>query len=91
MTSLTARHQSKSDSTDLKQARREMELDRMAGLETPKTVSLPLAQVARLLIEAGQSNRTWLMDFADDVVRIDSDLYDVLLAYQDLSNDLRTA
>ncbi|EGF23921.1 MULTISPECIES: hypothetical protein [Rhodopirellula] len=91
MTSLTARHQSKTDSTDLKQARREMELDRMAGLGTSKTVSLPLSQVARLLIDAAQSNRTWLMDFADDVVRIDSDLYEVLLAYQELRSDLRTA
>jgi hypothetical protein len=91
VTSLTARHQSKSNSADLKQARREMELDRMAGLEKPKTVALPLAQVARLLIEAAQCNRTWLMDFADDVVRIDSDLYDVLLAYQALSNDPQTA
>ncbi|MCC9643431.1 hypothetical protein LOC71_14190 [Rhodopirellula sp. JC740] len=91
MTSLTARHESKADSTDLKQARREMELDRMSGLASPKTVALPLAQVARLLIDAASCNRTWLMDFADDVVRIDSDLYEVLLAYQELRNDLRTA
>nr|WP_255712843.1 hypothetical protein [Rhodopirellula sp. JC740] len=68
-----------------------MELDRMSGLASPKTVALPLAQVARLLIDAASCNRTWLMDFADDVVRIDSDLYEVLLAYQELRNDLRTA
>jgi hypothetical protein len=64
---------------------REIEMDRITGLAKPKTVSVPLALMTRLLIEASESNRTWLRDFKDDLVRIDSDLYEVLLAYQDLS------
>ncbi|EMI58221.1 hypothetical protein RSSM_00353 [Rhodopirellula sallentina SM41] len=63
---------------------REMEMDRMAGTAQPKTVSIPLAQITRLLIDAAETNRTWLTDFADDCVKIDADLYEVLLAYQSL-------
>lgn len=54
----------------------------MVGLGKPKTVNVSLAQMTRLLIDANESNHTWLRDFKDDVVRIDSDLYEVLLAYQ---------
>lgn len=57
----------------------------MAGLGKSKTVHVPLAQLTRLLVDAHESNRTWLRDFKDDVVRIDSDLYEVLLAYQSFS------
>jgi hypothetical protein len=35
-----------------------------------------------LLIDAIQSERTWLRDFAEDDVTISMDLYEVLLAYQ---------
>jgi len=59
-------------------------LDRAAGVAAPKSVSVPLAQVTHLLIDAAETNRSWLSAFADDVVRIDSDLYEVLLAYQTL-------
>lgn len=64
---------------------RDLEMDRISGLGKPKTVSVPLALMTRLLIDASESNRTWLRDFKDDLVRIDSDLYEVLLAYQDLA------
>jgi hypothetical protein len=37
-----------------------------------------------LLIDAVDNDRAWLNDFADDAVQINSDLYDVLLAYQQL-------
>ncbi|WP_442505660.1 hypothetical protein SH528x_004458 [Novipirellula sp. SH528] len=62
--------------------RKERELDRMTGVAAPKTVDVSLKQIVPLLIDAEKSNRTWLSDFADDTVRIDADLYDVLLAYQ---------
>ena len=64
---------------------REVELDRVTGLGKAKTVNVPLALMTRLLVDANESNRTWLHDFSDDLVRIDSDLYEVLLAYQELS------
>ena len=62
--------------------RRERELDRIAGAAEPKTVSVSLVKIVPLLIDAVSSDRAWLHDFSDDTVRIDADLYDVLLAYQ---------
>lgn len=64
--------------------RQQRELDRLAGVSNPKTVSLTVGQIVPLLMDAMESNRAWLQDFADDTVRIDSDLYDVLLAYQQI-------
>lgn len=64
--------------------RTERELDRIAGTAEPKSVSVSLGQIVPLLIDAAESDRAWLTDFADDSVRIDADLYDVLLAYQQL-------
>lgn len=60
------------------------ELDRLAGMAPSKTVAISLAQLTSLLLDATQANRTWLHDFADDVVRVDQDLFDVLLAYQEM-------
>lgn len=62
--------------------RRERELDRLAGAAAAKTVSVSLVKIVPLLIDAANNDRAWLSDFADDTVRIDADLYDVLLAYQ---------
>ncbi len=70
--------------TNSSAGRTELELDRISGAAAPKTVSLTLSQLAPLLIDAVQHDRAWLSDFADDPVRIDADLYDVLLAYQQL-------
>ncbi len=64
--------------------RTERELDRIAGTAEPKSVSIPLGKIVPLLIDAAEGDRAWLTDFADDSVRIDADLYDVLLAYQQL-------
>jgi hypothetical protein len=64
--------------------RRERELDRITGTAKPKTVSVPLGRIVPLLIDAVENDRAWLNDFADDAVQINSDLYDVLLAYQQL-------
>jgi hypothetical protein len=49
---------------------------------TRKTVTVPLAEVASLLADAVQSQRTWLADFDDDEITISMDLYEVILAYQ---------
>lgn len=64
--------------------RREQELDRLAGTAQAPTIAVPLGKIVPLLIDAGQQQRAWLDDFADDLVRIDTDLYDVLLAYQEM-------
>lgn len=64
--------------------RRERELDRICGINQPKSVTIPLATMVPLLIEASENNRAWLQDFQDETVRIDSDLYEVLMACQAL-------
>ena len=66
--------------------RRQLELDRITGVAEPKTVSVSLHQIVPLLIDAANNDRAWLNDFAEDTVRIDADLYDVLLAYQQFRN-----
>lgn len=48
----------------------------------PRTVSVPLEEVLPMLVEAFQSRRTWLEDFAQDEVQMSADLYEVLLAYR---------
>ena len=50
--------------------------------ERHNTVTVSVAEVMPLLIDAIQSERTWLRDFAEDDVTISMDLYEVLLAYQ---------
>ncbi len=64
--------------------RRERELDRIAGAEEAMTVSVSLGSILPLLLDAVENDRAWLRDFGDEPVRIDADLYDVLLAYQQL-------
>jgi hypothetical protein len=66
------------------QHRRERELDRICGVNQPKSVAIPLATMVPLLMEASENNRVWLQDFQDETVRIDSDLYEVLMACQEL-------
>jgi hypothetical protein len=43
---------------------------------------VPLSEVLPQLVDAVQSDRTWLRDFADDEITISMDLYEVILAYQ---------
>lgn len=64
--------------------RRESELDRISGTANPKTVAVSLGKIVPLLMDAVSNDRAWLTDFADDTIRIDADLYDVLLAYQQI-------
>lgn len=47
-------------------------------------ISVSLSEVANLLADAAASDRTWLLDFRDEKVRISCDLYDVLCAYSNL-------
>ena len=70
------------DNTD----RRERELDRITGTAEPKTVAVPLGKVVPLLMDAVSNDRAWLSDFAEDTGRIDAELYDVLLAYQQIQS-----
>jgi len=61
--------------------------DDVAGVATEPgearpTVTVPLGEVAPLLADAVQSERTWLRDFRDDEITISMDLYEVILAYQ---------
>ena len=64
--------------------RRQQELDRIAGAEQARTVAVPLGSIIPLLLDAVENNRAWVSDFKEETVRIDADLYDVLLAYQQL-------
>lgn len=44
-------------------------------------VSVRLGDITQVLADAYRRERTWLMDFEDDEVRVSPDLYDVLSAY----------
>jgi hypothetical protein len=63
---------------------RERELDRISGAAEKRTVSVPLGKIVPLLMDAAKHRRAWLEDFSEDLIRIDSDLYEVLLAYQQM-------
>ncbi len=54
-----------------------------APIEESK-VTVRLAELLPLLIEASQKNRAWIKDFKDDNVTISQDLYEVALAYRSL-------
>jgi hypothetical protein len=45
-------------------------------------VTVRLADLLPLLIEATQKNRAWIKDFSDDNITISQDLYEVALAYR---------
>lgn len=47
-----------------------------------ETITVPLGEIAPLLADAVQSQRTWLRDFKDDEITVSTDLYEVILAYQ---------
>ncbi|NNE01361.1 MAG: hypothetical protein HKN47_28945 [Pirellulaceae bacterium] len=64
--------------------RRERELDRIAGAAAAKTMSVPLGVMVPLLMRAAENNHTWLEDFANDVVQIDADLHEILMAFGDM-------
>ncbi len=45
-------------------------------------VRVTLGDILPLLVDAAESDRTWLSDFAEDEISITSDLHDVLQAYR---------
>ena len=67
--------------------RRQRELDRICGVNQPKSVSIPLSTIVPLLIEASENDRAWLNDFADDTVEVNSDLYEILMACQSMQDN----
>lgn len=55
---------------------------RLAETTNPNSVRVSLGEILPLLVDAVESNRTWLGDFADDEVTISSDLHEVLQTYR---------
>ncbi|WP_145351728.1 hypothetical protein [Roseimaritima multifibrata] len=51
---------------------------------TEPEINLTVAQIVPLLVDAYQTDRVWLNDFGDEPVRVTSDLYEILLAYQQM-------
>lgn len=49
-----------------------------------KQVTVRLGEILPALSDAAQMQRAWLRDFEDDEITISMDLYEVLLAYQEL-------
>jgi len=45
------------------------------------TVNVSLREILPVLVEAMNSRRGWVNDFADDEVAISTDLYEVIAAY----------
>lgn len=60
----------------------EEEVQTLPFEDKTSNVSMPLGEILPLLADAVQSDRTWLRDFDNDEIRISTDLYEVLLAYQ---------
>ncbi len=60
------------------------EMDRMTGVAASKRVNVALVDIAPVIADAVASGRGWLTDFADETIQIDADLYEVLLAYQQM-------
>jgi hypothetical protein len=50
----------------------------------PKMKRVRLKQIVDVLADAVRSDRTWLTDFANDEIKISSDLYEVLTLYRRL-------
>lgn len=49
-----------------------------------RTVTVRTGEILATLVEAMQNQRGWVRDFDDDPITISADLYDVILAYQNL-------
>ena len=49
-----------------------------------QTISVPLGEILPALTDAVNTRRAWLQDFANNQVAISTDLYEVLLAYEEL-------
>ena len=47
-------------------------------------VSVPLGEILPALASSVRTRRTWVRDFAEDEVTISTDLYQVIMAFQNL-------
>lgn len=47
-------------------------------------VTVPLGDVLPLLADAVRTGRAWVKDFDQEPITLSADLYEVLMAYQDL-------
>jgi hypothetical protein len=47
-------------------------------------MTVALGDILPLLADAVQTKRAWLQDFENEPVTLSADLYEVLMAYQDL-------
>ena len=49
---------------------------------SPSTIAVSFSDMLPLLLDAVRQDRAWVEDFADDVVHVPNDLYEVLVAYR---------
>jgi len=54
--------------------------ENVATLAEPE-VTITLGEITQILTDAANSRRAWVKDFAEDELRISSDLYEVLQTY----------
>ena len=54
------------------------------GVQVQNQVTVTLGDVLPLLLDALETQRVWLKDFEEDKITLSSDLYEVLLAYQNM-------
>ncbi len=54
------------------------------GAQVQNQVTVTLGDVLPLLLDAIETKRIWLKDFEEDKITFSSDLYEVLLAYQNM-------
>jgi hypothetical protein len=55
-----------------------------ASTQVQNEVTVTLGDVLPLLVDASEMQRAWLKDFKDDKIKLSSDLFEVLLAYQSM-------
>ena len=55
--------------------------ERQISAVEPDCVTVSVADVLPLMVEAALTNRAWIEDFADESLQIPQDMYEVLLAY----------
>ena len=70
--------------SELEQMWREAEMDQEPAATDSKSVAVPLSKVVPLLLDAADNQRAWLDDFSDDLIQMNADLYEILLAYQQM-------
>ncbi len=64
--------------------RTQRELDLVTGLSPKRRVSLPLAKFTSILIDAAHQDRAWMDDFGDELIEMNADLHEILMAYQNM-------